>query len=357
MSPNARTHRGVIRPSRRTVLAAIAISGISSAIALAGFSFSTAPAPGGFIQAGATPNTFGGGDWPGSDLTLWFTAPGSVVNEESFAGASSATQSAAYSVGSISNNSSGTVGLGYARLNAYNNSPNEGFAGAVANGGWSETFTISNPALTGQAGFMQFTLHARGSLAASGVAGASNFQVTGYKDGVQLMANALSNPGNSDLLSTDRQYGNWSIATYGNPPTDGKTVDGTVTFAVPFTFGTPFKLGVYARAIGGKRASGSVGGNSTGTSDFSDGLSWGGITNIYLGANPIGTYTIVSGSGIDWSGPIGPPSPADLNPDGVVDGADLGILLGAWGTPGGDLNGDGTTDGADLGILLGSWGS
>jgi choice-of-anchor B domain-containing protein len=49
--------------------------------------------------------------------------------------------------------------------------------------------------------------------------------------------------------------------------------------------------------------------------------------------------------------------PADLNGDGFVDGADLGLLLGEWGGPGaGDLNGDGTVDGADLGVLLGAWG-
>ncbi|MFG0257708.1 MAG: M14 family zinc carboxypeptidase [Phycisphaerales bacterium JB043] len=49
--------------------------------------------------------------------------------------------------------------------------------------------------------------------------------------------------------------------------------------------------------------------------------------------------------------------PADLNDDGVVDGSDLGLLLGNWGAPGSaDLNNDGITDGADLGILLGSWG-
>jgi hypothetical protein len=47
---------------------------------------------------------------------------------------------------------------------------------------------------------------------------------------------------------------------------------------------------------------------------------------------------------------------ADLNCDGAVNGDDLGILLGAWGTPAADLNGDGTTDGNDLGILLGDWG-
>jgi predicted dienelactone hydrolase len=52
----------------------------------------------------------------------------------------------------------------------------------------------------------------------------------------------------------------------------------------------------------------------------------------------------------------GLPSP-DLNGDGVVDGADLGILLAAWGQAGSpaDLNEDGTVDGADLGILLSAW--
>ncbi|MFO0894960.1 MAG: hypothetical protein U0574_08410 [Phycisphaerales bacterium] len=50
------------------------------------------------------------------------------------------------------------------------------------------------------------------------------------------------------------------------------------------------------------------------------------------------------------------PAPtADLNADGHVNGADLGILLAGWGTPSGDLNADGTTNGADLGILLAAW--
>ena len=47
----------------------------------------------------------------------------------------------------------------------------------------------------------------------------------------------------------------------------------------------------------------------------------------------------------------------DLNGDGEVDGTDLGLLLGAWGTSAADLNSDGDTDGTDLGILLGAWGS
>jgi hypothetical protein len=53
---------------------------------------------------------------------------------------------------------------------------------------------------------------------------------------------------------------------------------------------------------------------------------------------------------------------ADLNNDAVVNGADLGVLLGFWGQPPSlyppaDINGDGLIDGVDLGILLSSWGT
>lgn len=46
----------------------------------------------------------------------------------------------------------------------------------------------------------------------------------------------------------------------------------------------------------------------------------------------------------------------DLDRDGGVDAADLGVLLGAWQTPAADLDGDGTTDASDLATLLGAWG-
>jgi hypothetical protein len=48
--------------------------------------------------------------------------------------------------------------------------------------------------------------------------------------------------------------------------------------------------------------------------------------------------------------------PGDLNADRVVDGADLGLLLTAWGSMDADLTGDGSTDGADLGLLISRWG-
>lgn len=64
---------------------------------------------------------------------------------------------------------------------------------------------------------------------------------------------------------------------------------------------------------------------------------------------------------IDADGALGPPKSmptGDLNGDGVVNAADLAILLGAWGGSGaGDLDGDGVVGAADLAILLGAWSS
>ncbi|MBL9149553.1 MAG: hypothetical protein JNM94_12760 [Phycisphaerae bacterium] len=75
----------------------------------------------------------------------------------------------------------------------------------------------------------------------------------------------------------------------------------------------------------------------------------------------IGIFDILTGSDTPGSPnddcTYSDPCPADITGDGVVDGADLGALLGAWGTPNGDLTGDNVTDGADLGALLGAWGA
>lgn len=54
----------------------------------------------------------------------------------------------------------------------------------------------------------------------------------------------------------------------------------------------------------------------------------------------------------------GEPLPGDLNGDGVVNAADLGLLVAAWGPCKGcaaDLNGDGVVNAADLGLLVAAW--
>ena len=65
-------------------------------------------------------------------------------------------------------------------------------------------------------------------------------------------------------------------------------------------------------------------------------------------------YKIVPTTG---DGVCPPPCAAsDLNCDGVIDSADLGVLLANWGGSGaGDIDGSGAVDSADLGALLSAW--
>ncbi|MCH2145582.1 MAG: hypothetical protein MK082_10640 [Phycisphaerales bacterium] len=67
----------------------------------------------------------------------------------------------------------------------------------------------------------------------------------------------------------------------------------------------------------------------------------------------VDNITLVTGAETTCSG--------DIDMDGTVDGEDLTILLGDWGScdipcPG-DVDGDGMVDGSDLTILLGQWGA
>jgi hypothetical protein len=75
-----------------------------------------------------------------------------------------------------------------------------------------------------------------------------------------------------------------------------------------------------------------------------------------IGGGSIGFFKVAGQANLTTYGPSAPALPGDLNGDGQVNGADLGILLANWGTAGaGDLNSDGTVDGADLGALLSNW--
>ncbi len=60
---------------------------------------------------------------------------------------------------------------------------------------------------------------------------------------------------------------------------------------------------------------------------------------------------------VDVRVPSGTGNPYDLNGDGSVDGADVGLFFSLWGTsgPAGDFNEDGIVDGADGGLLIAAW--
>ena len=302
-------------------------------VAAAGISQSTLVSPGGFVQAGSAVSTSGGSLAAGEDLALTVNSAGSMLNESSFAGLGLASQSASSSAANLNNSAFGTAGMGYLKLDAFNNAPNFSlFPIGAVNGGWKETFTINNPAHTGQPGMLVFSVAASGFLKATGFAGAAAVTVTAYKDNVQLMINSFFNPGNSDLLGTDRQYGNWDIATNGTPNLLTKPFNDSVTMAVPFTFGTPFTLGVYAVGRSGMRSSSGVSGNSTALVEGAV-VRWGGIENILAGSTSVtATSTVVSATGKNWGPATFPPDPCtgDLNNDGVVDDADFSIFAVAY---------------------------
>ena len=299
----------------------------------------TAAAPGGFVQAGAYPSTNGcvGSVYVGNDLTT-LCGQGVDFHEQAFAGNGSASAAAANSApganGPLNQSISGSAGLGYVRVqgsNAYTDYAN--FANAVLDGGWNESFTVSHPSFSGQGGFMVFRLHARGQMHTEGLSGSAVVEVQPYKNHVRIPWNAYYAQEGSDVGSASggNQFARWGLASYGLP--DNRTVDASVTMSVPFTFGTPFTLGVYARGIAAQRSSGGFNGPSSDWLDFStNGVEWAGITAVRdAGGAMVSGATVVSGSGIDWTPPLSSCDSIDYNGDGLFpDTADIDDFLSVF---------------------------
>ncbi len=318
--------------------------------ASAGISQITITAPGGFAQAACYTIT-SSSIAPGADLATM--GLGQSFEEHSFAGDSTCGASASYSgPPSTTNSASATVTLGGFRGRAFDSTlTTNPFPAGICNGGWKESFTVNNPALTGQAGFMTFKVRTRGALSASGDSGSALIELASYKNEITLQNNPYFDPGNSDIMGTSQQYGRWGIATYSNIPFDSRTVDGTVTFSVPMTFGQSFTLGVYARISAGLRSSGGFGGIiSKGDADFSGaGVTWDGIATIRNAAGVVVSgSTVVSGSGLDWSGSFG--CPPDFDADGFVTGDDFDAYVLAFeaGNPLADFDKNGFVNGDDF---------
>ena len=108
-------------------------------------------------------------------------------------------------------------------------------------------------------------------------------------------------------------------------------------------------------------------GDTTGPFLTPNGFTFGWGYDLYLDEpdNPNNPRNIKAAGFIATFKPILPACPCigDLNGDCLVDGADLGLLISAWGSCGkkgpgclGDLNDDGLVDGADLGLMVSDWG-
>lgn len=88
---------------------------------------------------------------------------------------------------------------------------------------------------------------------------------------------------------------------------------------------------------------------------FATGFEW--PTDIVLEPGS-GHLLVVTLPGAIWRiRHVGAGSNPDLDGNGTVDGADLGLLLNTWGMSGpiGDLDGDGLVGNSDLGLMLAAW--
>ncbi len=205
-----------------------------------------------------------------------------------------------------------------------------------------DTIMITAPGVpTGTAGVMNFLIQVSGGISAPGGLCYVQWGTTVNLGG--------------GFLEVLRQ-GVFNGAEMASPGYNGDPID-VVPGSYNFQFGVPITVEFRLYAA----CSSSYGGTGAAQAALSSPIraTWGGITSVIVDNLPIFEYEIPSETGTDWRvaipfvGCVG-----DFNNDGIVDGADLGSLLGAWGSSGvpQDLNGDGEVDGADLGTLLGAWG-
>ncbi len=338
----------------------LSAAALFAAAAQGALSQSLTTAPGGFVQAASYSITNGVPN-PGDDL-LSINSP-QDAEEHGFSGNSAASADAAFSGSPTVNSVSATATFGAFRVLAVNSTlSTEFFPASMANGGWKEMFTVSHPALQGQPGFLNVQVRVRGSEQATGISGSALLLLKAYRNNASIPSNPYFSPGNSDVANPSDQYGRWGLATFGNPNTDSRVVDGVVTFSVPITFGEPFSLGVYALAYAGLRSSGGFGTPCTSRADFSaHGVTWNGISAVRDASGVlISGSTIVSGSGVDWTDPYNP-CVADVDdgsgtgtPDGGVTIDDLihYLTLFELGDVGADVDDGSGTGTPDLGVTI-----
>jgi len=213
---------------------------------------------------------------------------------------------------------------GLIQVEASNNGSNAaGFPGAAAYGGWNETITISGAESGAGVWLAPLTVH--GNLLANGSGALTRMGVNAYQNHnfLQPYGNAVnafaynlflsSNGGPSGvrnpviLFSWDYQ-GAWFGADSG---LTNYAINRTIYFAFPFTWNTPFDIGIYLGGVAGEGASGPDTTQNSTFFDFAHTITWGGAGLVYdpNTSNTTSNYTIQSGSGFNYNVPYATPVP------------------------------------------------
>jgi len=257
-----------------------------AAAALNQFSITT---PGGFISAYAG-RTNGASAGAGADFENSYFANDLVLNEQTFS-TGTVTASADYSINTASNfgtaSATGYVTLGALGYAATNIRDNHTSSQGTMNGGWNDSILFSDPALNGQSGTWMFSLNVSGDLKASGFSGSSFFQAAVYVN-------------KSIIFNGQNFIYSWQATTDSPQENNNLTVNESVTFSVPFIWGTSFDLGIYAVGIAGWRSGSNEPGTSTGDLDFMNTLTWGGTSCVLHNGNCLNEYSLTSASGTNW---------------------------------------------------------
>jgi hypothetical protein len=164
-------------------------------------------------------------------------------------------------------------------------------------------------------------------------------------------------------LNSDRCGGSFSV-----PIPNGVTVTNVGFKSPAYINGENISNAAWTSSISGGMITWTCEPNTTANANA---LRWSSLYNFRFDANVPPTASVVDVTIGLWKAPTAgspatsatlgalvpsaPAIPGDLDGNGTVNGADLTILLNAWGTAAGDLNGDGTTNAADMSILLSSW--
>lgn len=208
-------------------------------------------------------------------------------------------------------------------------------------GTFRDKITVTSPSVpNGTVGTLTYSVKSAGSLSATGGTSGASWQLQADLGG-----------GAFDINRGGTQYSPELGGAYAGDAM------GMHSATISFTYGFELQLHVQLNVSASAANSAQSSGGAAAGSPFI--VNWQGMGNFTANGNPVNDVVVSSVSGTNWTGSIsGAPCPADLNGDGLVDGADLGALLGQWGSDGSaDLNGDHVVDGADLGALLGAWGS
>lgn len=210
----------------------------------------------------------------------------------------------------VNTDAHGQTAMGQTKLFAHSIARNDaGIAQASANGGWVDVLTLVplDPANNGATATLTFVIDVSGTLSGQGANFSFNssagFGVKPYLNDFGLPV--VGNPGASQQFVVSGQGQNF--APY------NQTVDQGVSFTASIVLGTPFELGIFARATAGNASS--TGGSapfavSEATTDFASTIEWAGISGLTVGGNPV-PFSVSSASGIDWAQPYAPvPEPA-----------------------------------------------